>query len=62
MNSRIVKGYWNAVRKKINTQQGKPTDYEIRAISEELAEALQKAYRYDKLKIKKAINTFMRDS
>ncbi|MBA3814603.1 MAG: hypothetical protein H0X26_09025 [Alphaproteobacteria bacterium] len=62
MNFKIVKGYWNAIKEQTNKHQGKPTDYEMIALSEELAEALRKAYRYDKLKTKKAIHKLIREA
>lgn len=62
MNLKIVRGYWNAIKEKTNTHQGKPTDYEMKAIAEELAEALRKAYRYEKLETKKAIHKLIREA
>lgn len=65
MNKDIIEGNWNQLKGKVRQQWGDLTDDEIQRMKgsrEELGGLIQKKYGYQKERVEKEIDTFLKNN
>ncbi len=64
MNKDIIQGNWNEIKGKVRQQWGNLTDDQLakaKGTREELCGMIQKTYGYDKDRVEKEVDTFIKN-